>query len=83
MLWFLKHSIFIEKSSKNSGIAACEYYIISGAKVVEKNERKSAGSNELADYLTTKRIEFSYSTGKLGKHAADKVLRRFDSKCRW
>ena len=38
----------------------------SGAKVVEKNERKSAGSNELADYLTTKRIEFSYSTGKLG-----------------
>ena len=40
--------------------------IISGAKVVEKNERKSAGSNELADYLTTKRIEFSYSTGKLG-----------------
>ena len=34
--------------------------------MVEKNERKSAGSNELADYLTTKRIEFSYSTGKLG-----------------
>ena len=67
MLWFLKHSIFIEKSSKNSGIAACEYYIISGANVLEKNERTSAGSNELADYLTTKRIEFSYSTGKLGK----------------
>ena len=36
--------------------------------MVEKNERKSAGSNELADYLTTKRIEFSYSTGKLGKN---------------
>ena len=35
--------------------------------MVEKNERKSADSNELADYLTTKRIEFSYSTGKLGK----------------
>ena len=36
--------------------------------MVEKNERKSADSNELADYLTTKRIEFSYSTGKLGKY---------------
>ena len=38
--------------------------------MVEKNERKSADSNELADYLTTKRIEFSYSTGKLGKLSA-------------
>ena len=57
-----------QKSLQNSGIAACVYYIISDAKVVEKNERKSADSNELADYLTTKRIEFSYSTGKLGKY---------------
>ena len=39
--------------------------------MVEKNERKSADSNELADYLTTKRIEFSYSTGKLGRAIAD------------
>ena len=45
-----------------------------GAKVVEKNERKSAGSNELADYLTTKRIEFSYSTGKLGSGKVGTVI---------
>ena len=42
--------------------------------MVEKNERKSADSNELADYLTTKRIEFSYSTGKLGRGALFAIM---------
>ena len=46
------------------------YYIISGAKAVEKNKENSACSNELADYLAAKRNEFSYSTGKLGATAA-------------
>ena len=48
-------------------MAAYVYYIISGAKEVEKNKKTSAGSNELADYLAAKRNKFSYSTGKLGK----------------
>ena len=54
------------KTLQNSGMRHVYILYHIGAKVVEKNERKSAGSNELADYLTTKRIEFSYSTGKLG-----------------
>ena len=37
----------------------------------------NAGSTELADYLTTKRIEFSYSTGNSGNNINDRRDRHY------
>ena len=41
--------------------------------VQQEKTAPSAGSNELADYLTTKRIEFSYSTGNSGWFCSGEV----------